>query len=268
LFRDAQGKAHSLFLSGIAVSLCEGIYRAVETACTEERIPRLGVQDVGSLFGYLFEEYALDLLDETFPGRVLRKPHLSSTVKNEAADAVIICPEGIIVVEVKGRHVRATKRLAWKDAPAKEEDVIRTGLIEAVDQLAKNLPAFRKGLVPGVPFTSGSDFILQPVTLTYESVPRGGMLLPLVRSQRARVSLDSHTRPLVMMDVTELEAVCSLPPRDTIWGVLTEFISSGGWEERNLKNFLHDTDRLYSTAMLSRWTRIMTMLSDKLQIRP
>ncbi len=260
LFRNGHGKAHSLFLSGMAVSLCEGIYQEIITAAKDHAIPE-SCQHVGGVFGLLFEEYVLDLLEECFPHRVLKRPRRSDN-GHEAADGAIICPEGVMVLQIKGRHVRATSRFAWKTHEAKEEDVKSTGLVDAVDQFVEkeSLLSFRQGLVEGVGLPSP---VLLPVAITYEAVPLSPSLLPIVKAQRARVRLDERTRPLVIMNVGEIEAACSLPPSDTIWGVLAEFMKSPGWQERHLTNFLYDTKRLSDKVLLSRWERIMPMLGER-----
>jgi len=265
LFRHAKGGAHSLFLSGIGVSLADGIYQEVMTASLERRIPETR-QSVGEVFGYLFEDYVLDLLTESLgdPSRVLKRPRRKDN-GNEAADGAILYPEGIIVLQIKGKHLRSTSRFAWKGPDVKEADVRKTGLVEAVDQFVEkeSLAAFRNGLVDGLPFASLGDMVIQPVVVTYESVPLSGLVLPIVQKQRARVCLDVHTRPLVIINVSELEALCSLPgPGKSVWDVLTDFICSAGWQARHLYNFLHDIKCLRATAMLSRWDRIMTMLKS------
>lgn len=266
LFRDKKGGAHSLFLSGIATSLCEGIYQEVITASLDRKISE-SRQDTGAVFGFLFEKYVLDLLEEVFGERLLRKP-IRSDNGNEAADGAIIYPQGVIILQIKGRHVRAKDRFAWKDPKAKSEDVERTGLVEAVKQFVdkESLSIFRRGLVKELPFTLSSETVLQPIVITYEAVPLAGLQLPIVKKQRARVKLDSHTRPLVIMDVREIEAACSLPQRDTFWGVLTEFINSLGWRERYLTNFLYDTQRLSDSAMLARWERMLPLLKERFGI--
>jgi len=266
LFRDKKGGAHSLFLSGIASSLCEGIYQEVITASRECKISE-SLQDTGAVFGVLFEEYILDLLEEVFGERLLRNPTRSDN-GNEAADGAIIYPQGVIILQIKGRHVRMRDRFAWKDHKAKTEDVERTGLVEAVNQFVdkESLSSFRRGLVKGLPFAPRSETVLQPIAITYEAVPLSGLQLPIVKEQRARVQLDSHTRHLVIMDVREIEAACSLPQRDTFWGVLTEFINSPGWRERYLANFLCDTQRLSDGAMFARWERMLSLLKERFGI--
>jgi hypothetical protein len=267
LFRKERVGILPLFLSGIAGSLCEGIYHEVLTASLEKKIPEKP-QDIGSVFGRLFEDYVLDLLEESFPSRLLKRPKRTDNENLEAADGIILCPEGVIVLQVKGKHVRVRDRFAWKCADAKEEDIRSTGLIDAVDQFVKkdSLQGCRKGLVRGLPFKSRAEMVIQPVVVTFESVPFSGLLLPIVEEQRSRVQLDPYTRPLITMNVDEVEAVCSLPPADSIWKVLQEFNSSPNWQSRCLRNFLHETHRLRDTVVQSRWRRIWPALRSGLQI--
>lgn len=266
LFRSSRGGAHCLFLSGVAGSLCEGIYQEVMTASVEGRISG-NKKDVGAAFGHLFEEYVLDLLDATLPSLVVKRPRRTDS-GNEAADGVVIYPEGVIVLEIKGSHVRAKNRMGWKDYRAKADEVAQAGLVDAVDQFVdrSGLLSFRKGRVRELAFTSPNDMVLQPVVVMNESVPLAGPQLPIIRQQRQRVALDAKTRPLIIMDVREVEALCSLPPGQTMWQVLTQFIRSPGWEQRHLANFLHDTNRLSDRVLTDRWKAIMPMLREKLGI--
>jgi hypothetical protein len=271
LFRKQGVGVLPLYLSGVATSLCEGIYQEIITAALppEKKITE-SLQDIGSVFGYLFEEYVLGLLEETFGcTRVLKKPKRSDN-GNEAADGILICPEGIIVMQIKGRHVRGRDRFAWKCVEDAEADVRQTGLVDAVDQLVsrESLASCRKGLVAELAFGSLANMVIQPVVVTYEPVPLLGLALPVVQDQIRRVPLGPRDRPLIIVNVDELEALCSLPGGDTVWEVLQKFRSWSGSQTRTLRNFLFETRRLRDAAMVYRGDRVFQSLASSLRVEP
>ena len=260
---------YTLFLSGLADSLCEGVYQEIITASVGDQVSE-SVQDVGSLFGYLFEEYVLELLEEVFPReRLLKRPRRKDNGR-EGADAIILYPEGLIVLQIKGRHVPGTDRYAWKSEADLDEVIRRTGLVEAVEQFVErdSIRSCRKGLVEGLSFRDCALIPIQPLAVTYESVPFEGLPIPKMRDLRERVRLDPYTRPLVAVDVQEIEALCSLPSSDTVWRVLAQYITSPEGQPRPIRNFLHDTGKLLDTAIDARWERTLASVIRQLKPEP
>ena len=219
---------YPLSLSSMANSLLDGIYYAVITAAIEDRIPEK-VQDIGSVFGYLYENMVIDLLEAKFVGRVLRSPVREDTGE-EAADALVLCPGGLVVFQIKGSHTKVKGKVASENFAVEEGKFFeQTGMNKAIDQLVTTVDCCRAGRIRELPdFWQRPDVLLQPVIVTYERIPQFSLMQSsLNRRLMEPVQVDANVRQPILMSTDDIEHVVSLPLVDDLWRVLAEYVQTG-----------------------------------------
>jgi len=267
LVRFADGDVFPLFVPGIVQGLCEGIYDAVIGASIARRIPE-DEGCIGNVFGKLFEQYVCGRLEECIGDRLLKSPRRSDT-REEAADGILLCAEGIVLLQIKGCHIPAERRFVLKGRQGKEEDLAKTGLAKAVEQIVKSVSFCRRGLIPGLGFYGRpEDLTIQPVVVTYEHLPSLGVRQSFVEEQRALARVDDHTRPLVLADIGELEELCALRDGESVWSVLSEFLPEIRGGHTSLHNFLVRWNKVARDHIVTRSKAMQERLKARLFERP
>lgn len=246
---DLPAGTYPLYLRGVGESLCDGIYHIVSDAAQEGRLGSdTSRQDVGALFGNLYEAYVLDLLEAVFPGRLLRNPRRTDN-GHEAADAIVMCPNGVMVFQIKGRHVRRRERYLPKSYDGLTAELRQSGLEKGCLQVKDSIDACRKGLIGELSYVGDlCDQPIQPVIVTWEPIPNFTLahrfLDPFLTLARA----DGRTRLPILVDSDDLVRLSGLPPSDTWWGVFGAYVSSPDQYGSSFHNFLCATDRLGAEA--------------------
>ena len=265
LLRAGDGGVFPLYASGIADSLCEGIFQDVARPAIDGLIDK-DHNYVSHLFGLLFEQYVLGILAERFGtygerslGRLIPSP-VRSDNGNQAADAILLCEEGIVILEVKGWHVAATHRFAVKPSADVAREIISTGLDKAVTQLQKSVECCRRGLVrPELPYRDLQHMLVCPMAVTYVQIPLFEPMPALIGKLEARAKVDDFTCPLVLAHDSEVGLLCSLPEGESFWRVLVAYSNASG-SRKSLNNFLVATcpgvGELLARRAMDRWERL------------
>jgi hypothetical protein len=228
---------YPLYLHGIATSVLDGVYHAVIPSAEDDNSVNARKR-IGGIFGTLYEQDILNILTLGFGDRVLRNPVRTDNAK-EAADAVLLCDQGLIVFQIKGCHVPVQTRFLLRTPSTLQELFQRVGLTRATEQLAQTTEACRQGVVQGIPeYWSRADTFIQPIIVTYERVPE----ISLVRAEieaLTSTACDRQTRKPILVCSDDVERLTSLPPGETLWGLTTEYISDQGYRSRCFHNFLN-----------------------------
>ena len=262
-----RGGVYPLYLQGIASSLSDGIYHAAITAALDKaKTFPLSPQDVGSAFGYLYERYVLDVLEERFADRLIRNPVQKKT-GNEAADALLMCPNGLVAFQVKGCHTPEKWKFVQRKPGSLDELFEAVGLEKAVKQIVRTAEMCRSGEVEGLPDIYGQpDTVMQPIILTYERIPEFSLLQSSIDEWMIRTLDGADVRRPILMGPEDLGCIVSLPTNTSLWQVTSEYIASLRTRPQCFFNFLGNRRYADKTALEGQFDTVRHSIAEHLGI--
>lgn len=215
-----------LSLAGVANSLLDGVYHAIITASLKKRMHE-GVRHVGGVFGTLYESQINELLRRKYGDRLIPCPKRRDN-GNEAADALLLCDNGLVVFQIKGMHIPSKEKPLLRTSTTFEEYISKSGLTKAVAQLEDTIVCCRANTVIELPkHWSGTSIVIQPIIITYEPIPEYCLAQPLIKKITAGVQLDDRVRPAILMSTKDVENIVSLSHQTSLWSELTDYVISG-----------------------------------------
>jgi len=220
-------------LTALGRSLFDGIRHAILTAAIDRRLaaPYHSVKAVGGLYGQVFQQYVLQVLERAFGPQLIRIPE----GEKERCDALIWLPDKIVLVEIKGEHYIATNHASYMSLDERREELRKIGIPKAVSQICQTMTDLRDGKLrlPDLPNYDWTITPIIPLVVTEELTPQ----LPGIW-ERLYASFDEplqQTRGagpvarLRLLSVDEIEMVPDLGGPENFatalcqWGVNAEF---------------------------------------------
>ena len=220
-------------LTALGRSLFDGIRHAILTAALEGRLaaPYNSPDAVGGLYGRVFEQYVLQVLERAFGPQLIR----IREGDNERCDALIWLPDKIVLVEIKGEHYIAKDHASYMSLDERRDELCKIGIPKAVRQICQTMSDLRDGKLklPDLPSYDWTITPIIPLVITEESTPQ----LPGIWD-RLYASFDEPlqegrgvgpVRRLRLLSVDEIEIAPDLGGPENFatalwrWGVDAEF---------------------------------------------
>ena len=228
--------------TAVAQSLFGGIRHDILTAALEKRLPGYNQKTVGGLYGKLLERYVGELLEEKHGSRVKKIPEAQHP---GLADYVVVFPDRIIVLEVKGEHFRAVDHFCLLTLDERRREIERTGIKKSAQQVKATIEALVNGKLAA--FVGKPDWTtttIAPCIVTEEEFPLFPMCWERVYASaiseieslpKGRCSVGS----LRMLNLTDLETAIDIDSSEDFATILLKWGRDPELADYGLRNFLH-----------------------------
>ncbi len=257
---EARG-TRCLYYQGLSASLLHGVYHAaidkwVSTYGKEGGSP----QYINGLYGKIFEDYVLEVLERVVNGRLLKRPKTRSGKEREGADGIIEYANGIIVVEIKGWKYNGTSLYAFKTTEEFLEELEQSGLGKAIRQMERHVQRCLDNDIEGLRQFDWDCHYIQPVIVTDAYIPffpGAGRLLNPKLNVFAKYPC---VKAAQILHVTEVEMLPDIASKtgSSIWDVLKCYAADHPDRDipfRNFLNELYDISYDYSTELVQQAIR-------------
>jgi len=258
-------------LTSLSHALFGGVYHAILTPTSERKIPAMNVQRLAGLFGEVFEEYVLDILQAVFGDRYIRVP----TGERKRADALITYENRIVVIEIKGTHYQGLQhrgRLSLSDREAEHRDLRLTDGALQIVQTIEDLRNFK--LTPnGLPHYDWTTTQITPVIVTMERLPLIWKLWPMYERLTAPIQtlpMRGQITPVRFLSVNDVERLPDLAQRLDFGTELARWAHEPDCFERPLSDYLDHAGHEFgqSTLLASRFATAMKALASQIGFDP
>lgn len=229
-----------LSIARIGESLFEGVRHAIVTAKNNgvSNLPDDG--ELGKAFGEVVQRYAVQLLSDVCPGRVVP---LDPIKRRKRADALLCYPDKIVVLEIKSIHAASHTRRAPLSLTGRVDELHRMQLDKAVNQLASTISDLRDGkLDDRLPFRydDWTTTMIVPAVISLEKVPlvEGSwrMVEPLT-APLSSLGMSDQIAPLRILHITDFEALLEHAAEREIGQVLLRWARHPTQFERTFLTF-------------------------------
>ncbi len=243
---------HCLYYQGLLGSLLHGVYHAtidkwLLTGGKQGGHPK----KINGFYGDIFEDYVLEVFERVVGKRLLKRPKTKNDKDKEAVDGIIDYPNGIILIHVKGWKYNGRSLYAFKSTEAFFEELDRSGLGQAIDQMDDSVQRCLNDDIEGLRGFNWDYHYIQPVIVTDAYVPlfpgAGRLLNPKLNVFKKY----SCVKPTQILHVTEVEMLPDIAST-SIWDVLKQYTADHPDRDMPFRNFLkelYDISYAYSIEL-------------------
>jgi hypothetical protein len=172
LVKFPQKGAFIINLTSLGRSLFDGIRHTIISAARGGRLPPgfNKIERVNGLYGHIFENYVLRVLEQAFPGQVLKIPE---AVFRGKADCLILFPGKVFVVEIKSAHFRVAQHFKLKTIEEYRSDIVGKIIRKGIDQIESTIKSLKeyKLKLPRLPSYDWTITPIIPFIITEEYLP-------------------------------------------------------------------------------------------------
>ncbi|MEE8170099.1 MAG: hypothetical protein V3T70_06085 [Phycisphaerae bacterium] len=229
------------FILGLS-SLGRALFDGVRHALLTEARPLVDPKKLGALYGGVFEDYVLEILRAAFGDRLIRLPP-SDVPGEERADAIVVYPRRVVVLEIKSSHYVGTEHKGLLSIEERVAELGRLGITKGASQIADTIRALRRYGIPGIglPEYDWTTTTIVPVIVTKEKIPLVWGLRRVYEPLLADIlNLPLHDQicPTRFISIADVEGIPDLARRTEFADVLIQWASDTTSQECPLSHYL------------------------------
>lgn len=250
-------------------ALFSGIRHAILGPVAAGKIPGMTVQQLGGIYGQVFEDYALKLLAEAFPKEFVR---INTGEGERRADGLLVFPNNVIVFEVKAKYPRAADYTRTKELKEWRQAFEQLGVSEAADQIATTIKALRTFRISD-PKLEGIDWTTRPITpviIMLERLPLFWQIWPFYEELTKPLSdlgQGCPTSRVRFLHIGDLEKLPDLAAEQEFGSLLLHWANDPRAFECPLSYFLHSKSMKFKrNNATQRFTAMMRFLIDRFHL--